>query len=115
MFAQMSRTVQLMREFDMPVARKQADRNALEQLMRSVTDSQTSITEFQSSVSVLPPLTGKIRKARKRASKVLGELIAELQFSLHEGAKILEAVDATAVSVPAVAFGQPTVCAVHSC
>ena len=100
MFAQMSRAVQVLHEFDMPVARIQGDRNALEQLMRSVTSSQSGITEFQSIVSVLPPLTAKIRKARKRASIVLGELIAELQFSLHEGAKVLEAMDALGVRVP---------------
>jgi hypothetical protein len=73
----------------MPVERLREDRKGLQDLVGILTAGRDQVTNFQASVSGLPPLTARLRKARKRTSATLGELVAQLQFSIQEARRIL--------------------------
>jgi hypothetical protein len=90
MFEHLSRVVDAQQELPMPAARLQDDRRALKDLIRILLGAQTHVIAFQASVSGMPALTIRLKKARKRASATLGEMIAELQFAIQAGNRILE-------------------------
>jgi len=94
MFEYLGRTIAAQQEFEMPLERLREDREALRDLIRNLIESRVSTTSFQAVVSGMPALTAKLKKARKRASATLGEMVAELQFSIQEGTKILEKIPA---------------------
>ncbi len=66
------------------------NRQALASLLETIQVSQEHAMNFQASVSRIPALTGKFKRSRKRAAAVLGELVAEMSFSLHEAHSLLE-------------------------
>ena len=80
MFENLGRVVVLQQEFNTPTERLHQDTKALQNLVTVLATSREKVTEFQATVSRMPALTGKLKKARKRASATLGEFIAELQF-----------------------------------
>lgn len=88
MFDHLRRVMFVQREFSLPLERLRQDREALRRLIEIITDGQSKAMEFQRLMSQMPPLTSRLRKARKQASAILGELIAELQFSIQEGTRI---------------------------
>ncbi len=45
---------------------------------------------FQASISHVPALTGRFKRSRKRAAAILGELVAEMSFSIQEARSLLE-------------------------
>jgi len=50
--------------------------------MKSVVEQMTS---FQRSISNLPPLTTKFNKAKRQATSMLGDLIAEMKIAIDQG------------------------------
>jgi hypothetical protein len=66
------------------------DRRALAKLIASTTESREKVMGFQASVGGLPGLTGKFKRSRRRASAVLGEVIAEMSFAVDEASSVLE-------------------------
>jgi hypothetical protein len=66
------------------------DRRALARLIVSTTESREKVMGFQASVAGLPGLTGKFKRSRRRASAVIGELIAEMSFAVDEASAVLQ-------------------------
>ena len=66
------------------------DRRALARLISSTTESREKVMGFQASVGGLPGLTGKFKRSRRRASAVLGEMIAEMSFAVDEASAVLK-------------------------
>ena len=93
MLLSMRRAIALQREFEASPDQLNDHRTALRTLVETMTTSRTEITVFQASVARMPPLTGRFKRARKKATAMLGELIAEIQFSIEEGNTILVELD----------------------
>ncbi len=93
MLLSMRRAIALQREFEASPDQLNDNRTALRTLVDTMTTSRTEITVFQASVARMPPLTGRFKRARKKATAMLGELIAEIQFSIEEGNTILVELD----------------------
>jgi len=89
MFDNWGRAIDLQQEFAKSPERFAKDKAALEQLVKSIRTSRDSTVAFQSTVSRTPAMTGKLMEARKRLAGRMGELIAELQFAIQEGERIL--------------------------
>jgi hypothetical protein len=66
------------------------DRRALAGLVVATTESREKVMGFQSSVSGLPALTGRFRRSRRRAAAALGELVAEMSFTISEASTIVK-------------------------
>ena len=62
----------------------------LEELISGLESAQDGITGFQASLDSAPALTGKFRRAKRRAAAILGELIAEVSLTRGEARKTLE-------------------------
>jgi hypothetical protein len=56
----------------------------------ATTESREKVMGFQSSVSGLPALTGRFRRSRRRAAAALGELVAEMSFTISEASTIVK-------------------------
>jgi hypothetical protein len=93
MLLSMRRAITLQREFEVSSDQLNDNRTALSTLVETMTSSQTVLTVFQASVARMPTLTGRFKRARKKATAMLGELIAEIQFSIEEGKMILIELD----------------------
>lgn len=89
MFETLRRGIAVQQEFDASAARLGEDQKGLEGLVHALTSNRDTVTSLQASVARMPALTGRLRKARKRVSSTLGELIAEVQFSIEEANRIL--------------------------
>ena len=89
MFDNWGRAIDLQQEFAKSPERFAKDKAELEQLVKSIRTSRDSTVAFQSTVSRTPAMTGKLMEARKRLAGRMGELIAELQFAIQEGERIL--------------------------
>lgn len=86
MFRSLTRAIAEQRELDMPSERLNEDRATLERLVANTSSTIEHVTNFQQSIARTPPLTSNLKRARRRASAAVGELIAELQLSI-EGAR----------------------------
>ena len=64
----------------------------LEDLISRMTSAQDSTASFQASIDSVPALTGKFKRAKRRAAAILGELIAEISLTADETQKTLEMV-----------------------
>ncbi len=64
----------------------------LEDLISHMTSAQDSTASFQASIDSVPALTGKFKRAKRRAAAILGELIAEISLTADEVQKTLEMV-----------------------
>ena len=69
---------------------------ALETLISSVKSAQSSTTRFQDSIDSVPALSGKFKRAKKRAATILGKLIAEMSLTMDEAQKTLDCLSETA-------------------
>lgn len=65
-------------------------RQALSKLIPVIHESREHVMNFQASISRVPALTGRFKRARRRAAAILGELVAEMSFSMQEAASLLE-------------------------
>ena len=63
-----------------------------ERLMSELKSAQDSTARFQASLESVPALTGKFKRARRRAAAILGELIAEMSLTADEALQTLEIV-----------------------
>ncbi len=61
---------------------------AIVNLVDTLTGTRDHITRFQASVAQMPPMTGHFKRARKKVTGMLGELLAEFQFLIAEGKKM---------------------------
>lgn len=66
------------------------DREALAKLIPVVHQSREHVMAFQASISRVPALTGRFKRSRKRAAAILGEMVAEMSFSIQEATTLLE-------------------------
>ena len=64
----------------------------LEDLISNMTSAQDSTASFQASIDSVPALTGKFKRAKRKAAAILGELIAEISLTADEAQKTLEMV-----------------------
>ena len=64
----------------------------LEDLISHMTSAQDSTVSFQASIDSVPALTGKFKRAKRRAAAILGELIAEISLTADAAQKTLEMV-----------------------
>ena len=64
----------------------------LEDLIFHMTSAQDSTASFQVSIDSVPALTGKFKRAKRRAAAILGELIAEISLTADDAQKTLEIV-----------------------
>lgn len=69
----------------------EADRDALAGLIPVIHQSREHVMNFQTSISRIPALTGRFKRSRKRAAAILGEMVAEMSFSIQEATALLEA------------------------
>lgn len=69
---------------------------ALETLISSVKSAQDSTTRFQDTIDSVPALSGKFKRAKKRAATILGKLIAEMSLTMDEAQKTLDSLSETA-------------------
>jgi hypothetical protein len=88
-FDNLGRTVLMRHECQPSAELLEADIASLRNLTNVLETGLNNTKSFQLTVMQIPSLTGKLKKARKRTSAALGEFIAELQFSLQEGKKLL--------------------------
>ena len=65
---------------------------ALEDLICTLTSTQDSTASFQASIDSVPALTGKFKRAKRKAAAILGEFIAEISLTADEARKTLEMV-----------------------
>jgi hypothetical protein len=63
---------------------KGENRNAIETLIPAMETTLQQVAEFQATIRKIPALTGRFKQARNRTAAVLGELIAEITFSVDE-------------------------------
>lgn len=66
------------------------DQAALARLILVVRESREHIMAFQTSISRVPALTGRFRRSRRRAAAILGELVAEMSFSIEQAHELLD-------------------------
>lgn len=66
------------------------DRTALVTLIDAIESSRQHVISFQSTVSELPALTSRFKRSRKRTAAMLGELVAEMSFTVDEAKGLLE-------------------------
>ena len=66
------------------------DREALTKLIPVIHESREHLMGFQASIGRVPALTGRFKRSRKRAAAILGELVAEMSFSIQEAGVLLE-------------------------
>jgi hypothetical protein len=66
------------------------DREALNKLIPSIHQSREHVMAFQASISRVPALTGRFKRSRKRAAAILGEVVAEMSFSIQEATALLD-------------------------
>jgi hypothetical protein len=66
------------------------NREALAKLVDVLRTGRESIGQFQSSISQVPALTGKFKRARRRTAEVLGEFIAEMSLTIDEAERLLQ-------------------------
>ena len=64
----------------------------LEALISNMASAQDSTASFQASIDSVPALTGKFKRAKRKAAAVLGELTAEISLTADEVQKTLEVV-----------------------
>ena len=69
---------------------KQENRMALLQMIEAMQTTLQHMTEFQATIRRIPALTGKFKRARNRTAATLGELIAEITFSIAEAKQIAD-------------------------
>ena len=63
---------------------------ALLQMIEAMQTTLQHMTEFQATIRRIPALTGKFKRARNRTAATLGELIAEITFSIAEAKQIAD-------------------------
>lgn len=68
------------------------DRDALVGLITAIESSREHVISFQSSVSGLPALTSRFKRSRRRTAAMLGELVAEMSFTVEEAKSLLSQV-----------------------
>ena len=66
------------------------DREALSKLIPVIHKSRKSVMDFQANISRVPALTGRFKRSRKRAAAIVGEIVAEMSFSIQEATAFLE-------------------------
>lgn len=67
--------------------------DTLESFVRTMSGTKDSIISFQSSVAELPAFTRKFKRARKRTSNTIGQLVAALTLGINKGQVILSELD----------------------
>ncbi|HEV7735101.1 MAG TPA: hypothetical protein VGR62_23225 [Candidatus Binatia bacterium] len=65
------------------------DRVGLVELISTIESSREQMLQLQNTIARVPALTGKFKRARKRAAAVLGELVAEMSLSLRAAQDLL--------------------------
>jgi hypothetical protein len=70
----------------------ESEKEALRTLIGTIRATRESTSGFQASVSQVPALTGKFRRARARCSALLGDLVAELALTIDAAASLLSEV-----------------------
>lgn len=88
MFAQLRNARKAGSEFE--TGNTDEDREALKQLINVLQTSRESTGTFQASISQVPALSGRFKRARKRTAAVLGELIAEMSITIDEAKRLLD-------------------------
>ena len=66
------------------------NRTALTQLISVLQATGESESTLQSTISQVPALTGKFKRARKRSAAILGEFIAEISLTIDEAKRLIE-------------------------
>lgn len=82
-------------KFETSEEQKQKDAGALHEFIETMVTLVGKIMIFQESITNLPALTTKFNKARKHATTVLGELIAEIKITIDQGNNILKQIGVT--------------------
>jgi len=82
-------------KFETPEEQKQKDAGALHEFIKTMVTLVDEIMIFQESITNLPALTTKFNKARKHATTVIGELIAEIKIAIDQGNNILKQIGVT--------------------
>ncbi|MDD5015281.1 MAG: hypothetical protein PHW73_09335, partial [Atribacterota bacterium] len=82
-------------KFETPDEKKQKDAGAVHEFIKTIVTLVYEIMIFQESITNLPALTTKFNKARKHATTVLGELIAEIKIAIDQGNNILKQIGVT--------------------
>ena len=68
---------------------KEENRTAIKEMIGAMETALQSITKLQRTIMRIPALTGRFKQARNRTAEVLGELVAEITFSISEANQIL--------------------------
>ena len=82
-------------KFETSEEQKQKDAGALHEFIETMVTLVGEIMIFQESITNLPALTTKFNKARKHATTVIGELIAEIKIAIDQGNNILKQIGVT--------------------
>ncbi|MDD5013759.1 MAG: hypothetical protein PHW73_01480, partial [Atribacterota bacterium] len=82
-------------KFETPEEQKQKDAGALHEFIKTMVTLVDEIMIFQESITNLPALTTKFNKARKHATTVLRELIAEIKIAIDQANNILKQIGVT--------------------
>jgi len=69
------------------------DRHALAELIEMLRGARGAISGFQATIGRVPPLTGKLKRARERTAEVLGEFVAEMSFTVVDATQLLDELD----------------------
>lgn len=77
-------------------APEEDSQQALETIISGLKSAQASTAGFQDSIDSVPALTGKFKRAKKRAATILGKLIAEMSLTMDEAQKTLDSLSETA-------------------
>lgn len=76
-------------EFESDSTRSTENRHALAQLIEVMETGRQGVANFQTTIRKTPALTGRYKRARKRAASMLGELIAEVSIFIDEAKEVL--------------------------
>jgi hypothetical protein len=76
-------------ELATPEEQKREAIEALGKFVETMAGVVSNITGFQESITKLPALITKFKRARKRATSILGELVAEIKLAIDQGHEIL--------------------------
>ncbi len=71
-------------------SRADENREALAKLIEILRSSRDATSVFQATISHVPALTGRFKRARKRTAEVLGEFVAEMLFTIEEAQRLLD-------------------------
>jgi len=68
---------------------REENRTAVLNMIEAMETTLRQMSDFQGVIKRLPALTGRFKKARNHAASVIGELIAEITFSIGEARQLI--------------------------